>query len=153
MGLAATAHHKSIRESNGSGAFICRKLEPLFMAQQRPHFWFWSVRRLGISRLNSFLVFLFSAGMLSPPSDPFVTNAERETIILLSVLVAWGSVHTVSECTLLHAPPLHRWASLGIKLASLARAHTDHAAAIHDILAGKYIEAAVSLAHLRVTST
>lgn len=43
---------------------------------------------------------------------------------------------------------LHRWASLGIKLASLARAHTDHTAAVHDILAGKYIEAAVSLAHL-----
>jgi hypothetical protein len=43
---------------------------------------------------------------------------------------------------------LHRWASLGIKLASLARAYTDHAAAINDILAGKYIEAAVSLAHL-----
>ena len=39
---------------------------------------------------------------------------------------------------------LHRWASLGIKLASLARAHTDHTAAVHDILAGKYIEAAVS---------
>lgn len=44
---------------------------------------------------------------------------------------------------------LHRWASLGIKLASLARAHTDHTAAVHDILAGKYIEAAVSLVHLR----
>jgi len=43
---------------------------------------------------------------------------------------------------------LHRWASLGIKLASLARAHTDHTAAVHDILAGKYVEAAVSLAHL-----
>jgi hypothetical protein len=28
MGLAATGHHKSIRESNGSGALICRKLEP-----------------------------------------------------------------------------------------------------------------------------
>ena len=40
--------------------------------------------------------------MLSPPSDPFVTNAEREIIILLSVLVAWGFVHAVSECTLLH---------------------------------------------------
>jgi hypothetical protein len=39
---------------------------------------------------------------------------------------------------------LHRWASLGIKLASLARAHTDNTAAIHDILAGKYVEAAVS---------
>ena len=42
----------------------------------------------------------------------------------------------------------HRWASLGIKLASLARTHTDHTAAIHDILAGKYIEAAVSFSHL-----
>lgn len=45
-------------------------------------------------------------------------------------------------------PFLRRWASLGIKLASLARAHTDHTAAVHDILAGQYIEAAVSLAHL-----
>lgn len=51
-----------------------------------------------------FLRFLLSAGMLSPPSDPFVTNAEREIIILLSVLVAWGLVHAVlSGCTLLHA--------------------------------------------------
>jgi hypothetical protein len=82
------------------------------MAQQRLHFWFWSVRRLGISRLNVFLVFLLSAGMLSPPSDPFVTNAERETIILLSVLVAWGSVHTVSECTLLHVPPFAQMGEL-----------------------------------------
>src|SRR5882762_3667549 len=103
MGLAAAAHHKSIRESNGSGAFICRKLESFFMARQRLHFWFWSVRRLGISKLNIFLVFFLklSAGMLSPPSDPFVTNAERETIILLSVLVAWGLVPSVSGCTLL----------------------------------------------------
>jgi hypothetical protein len=45
---------------------------------------------------------------------------------------------------------LHRWASLGIKLASLTRAHTDHTAAVHDILAGKYIEAAVSLVHLHL---
>ncbi|KAN0123038.1 Protein of unknown function (DUF2422) domain containing protein [Russula decolorans] len=73
----------------------------------------------------AFLVLV--AGMLSPPSDPFVTNAEREAIIILSVLVAWG------------------WASLGIKLASLARAYTDHTAAINDILAGKYIEAAPSV--------
>lgn len=51
-----------------------------------------------------FSKFLLSAGMLSPPSDPFVTNAERETIILLLVLVAWGLVHAVlSECILLHA--------------------------------------------------
>jgi hypothetical protein len=42
---------------------------------------------------------------------------------------------------------LHRWASLGIKLASLARAHTNHGASIHEILAGNYIEAAVSLAY------
>ncbi len=41
-----------------------------------------------------------------------------------------------------------RWSSLGIKLASLARARTDHTAAVHDILAGKYIEAAVSSALL-----
>lgn len=74
------------------------------MAQQRLHFWFWSVRRLGIRKLNVYLVFLLPAGMLSPPSDPFMTNAERETIILLSVLVAWGLVHAVLECTLvLHA--------------------------------------------------
>ena len=31
--------------------------------------------------------------MLSPPGDPFVTNTEREIIILLCVLMAWGSVH------------------------------------------------------------
>lgn len=37
--------------------------------------------------------YLLSAGMLSPPSDPFVTNVEREIIILVSVLVAWGLVH------------------------------------------------------------
>jgi hypothetical protein len=49
---------------------------------------------------------------------------------------------------LLLAWPLHRWASLGIKLASLARTNTDHTAAIHEILAGNYIEAAVSLAEL-----
>ena len=36
--------------------------------------------------------FSLPAGMLSPPGDPFVTNTERETIILLSVLVAWGLV-------------------------------------------------------------
>jgi hypothetical protein len=41
-----------------------------------------------------------------------------------------------------------RWASLGIKLASLARTRTDRTAAVHDILAGKYIEAAVSSALL-----
>jgi hypothetical protein len=40
-----------------------------------------------------FLKHLLSAGMLSPPSDPFVTNVEREIIILVSVLVAWGLVH------------------------------------------------------------
>lgn len=82
------------------------------MAQQRLHFWFWSVRRLVISKLNVFLDFLFSAGMLSPPSDPFVTNAERETIILLSVLVAWGLVHAVSECTVLHALPFAQMGEL-----------------------------------------
>jgi hypothetical protein len=50
--------------------------------------------------------------MLSPPSDPFVTNAERETIILLSVLVAWGLVHAVTECTLLHALPFAQMGEL-----------------------------------------
>jgi hypothetical protein len=54
---------------------------------------------LTLSKLNVFLVFLFPAGMLSPPSDPFVTNAERETIILLSVLVAWGLVHVGMHLT------------------------------------------------------
>ena len=48
----------------------------------------------------SYYIFL-PAGMLSPPSDPFVTNVERETIILVSVLVAWGLVHAVSGSTLL----------------------------------------------------
>ena len=112
MGLAAAAHHKSIHESNGSGAFICRKLDPLFMTQQRLHFWFWSVRRHGINDLNVFFNLLLSAGMLSPPSDPFVTNVERETIILLSVLVAWGLVHTISEWTLLHAWPFAQMGEL-----------------------------------------
>jgi hypothetical protein len=32
-----------------------------------------------------------------------MTNAEREIIIILSVLVAWGLVRAVLECTLLHA--------------------------------------------------
>ena len=50
--------------------------------------------------------------MLSPPSDPFVTNVERETIILLSVLVAWGLVHAASECTLLHALPFGQMGEL-----------------------------------------
>lgn len=60
----------------------------------------------------------------------------------------------VSTCSTIGVHPtscvifLRRWASLGIKLASLARAHTDRTAAVHDILAGQYIEAAVSLAHL-----
>ncbi len=76
-----------------------------FMSQQRLRFWFWSVRRLRVIKWDVFLVFLLTAGMLSPPSDPFAINAERETIILLSVLVAWGSVHAVSECALLHAQP------------------------------------------------
>lgn len=39
---------------------------------------------------------------------------------------------------------LHRWASLGIKAASMVRANTDHTAAIHEILAGNYLEATVS---------
>ncbi|KAI9437333.1 hypothetical protein H4582DRAFT_2111932 [Lactarius indigo] len=67
----------------------------------------------------SFLILV--AGMLSPPGDPFVTNTEREIIILLCVLMAWG------------------WASLGIKLASLAPA------ALNEILSGTYIEAAPSV--------
>jgi hypothetical protein len=33
----------------GQVRLICRELELLFMAQQRLHFWFWSVRRLCIS--------------------------------------------------------------------------------------------------------
>ncbi|KAH9016429.1 hypothetical protein EDB83DRAFT_2439318 [Lactarius deliciosus] len=73
----------------------------------------------------SFLILV--AGMLSPPGDPFVTNTEREIIILLSVLMAWG------------------WASLGIKLASLARSHTVYTATLDDILSGKYIEATPSI--------
>lgn len=39
---------------------------------------------------------------------------------------------------------LFSWANLGIKLASLARTHTDRSATIQDILSGIYIEAAVS---------
>lgn len=39
-----------------------------------------------------FVDFSLSAGMLSPPGDPFVTNTEREIIVLLSVLMAWGLV-------------------------------------------------------------
>ncbi|KAH8977335.1 hypothetical protein EDB86DRAFT_3092495 [Lactarius hatsudake] len=73
----------------------------------------------------SFLILV--AGMLSPPGDPFVTSTEREIIILLSVLMAWG------------------WASLGIKLASLARSHTVYTATLDDILSGKYIEATPSI--------
>ena len=33
---------------------------------------------------------------------------------------------------------------MGIKLASLARTHIDHAASVNEILSGKYIEAVVS---------
>ena len=50
--------------------------------------------------------------MLSPPSDPFVINAERETIILTSVLVSWGLVHAVSGRTLLHALPFAQMGEL-----------------------------------------
>lgn len=85
--------------------------------------------------------------MLSPPSDPFVTNVEREIIILVSVLVAWGLVHGLYPTgSYFMLSVFHRWASLGIKVASMARANTDHSAAIHEILAGNYIEAAVSSA-------
>jgi hypothetical protein len=41
---------------------------------------------------RAFAQFSLSAGMLSPPGDPFVTNTEREIIIIFSVLVAWGLV-------------------------------------------------------------
>jgi hypothetical protein len=41
-------------------------------------------------------------------------------------------------------PHSHRWACLGIKLASLARSHTVYTATLDEILSGKYIEAAVS---------
>jgi hypothetical protein len=40
---------------------------------------------------------------------------------------------------------IYRWASLGIKLSSLARTYTDHAASISEVLSGKYIEAVVSV--------
>jgi hypothetical protein len=54
---------------------------------------------------------------------------------------------------LFHTLLAHRWASLGIKLASVARRHTDLTATINEILSGKYIEAAVSLIYLpRVSS-
>ncbi len=84
--------------------------------------------------------------MLSPPGDPFVTNTEREIIILLCVLIAWGSVHKHIGCSRLRNQALlsHRWASLGIKLASLARSHTVYTATLNEIFSGKYIEAAVS---------
>jgi hypothetical protein len=58
------------------------------------------------------------------------------------------STRAVSEAFYFMRSLLYRWASLGIKLASLARAHTDHTAAIHEILAGNYIEAAVRSAYL-----
>jgi hypothetical protein len=98
-----------------------------------------------------------SAGMLSPPGDPFVTNTERELIVLLSVLVAWGLVRDrigMHTCSVRYRSITfnltHRWASLGIKLSSLARTHTDYTASISEVLSGKYIEAAVSImAHLR----
>jgi hypothetical protein len=87
--------------------------------------------------------------MLSPPSDPFVTNVEREIIILVSVLVAWGLVHGLyRNGSYFMRSLLHRWASLGIKAASLVRANTDHIASIHEILAGNYLEAAVSSNYL-----
>jgi hypothetical protein len=54
----------------------------------------------------------------------------------------------VSDASFFMRSLLHRWASLGVKVSSLARTHTDHAAAIHEILAGNYIEAAVSSAYL-----
>ncbi len=38
-----------------------------------------------------------------------------------------------------------RWASLGIKLSSLARTYTDHGASISEVLSGKYIEAVVGV--------
>jgi len=49
-----------------------------------------------------FVEFSLSAGMLSPPGDPFVTNTEREIIILFSVLVAWGLVR---DRIGMHTPP------------------------------------------------
>ncbi|KAI0271253.1 hypothetical protein BC834DRAFT_432593 [Gloeopeniophorella convolvens] len=81
-----------------------------------------SLRAMGQA---SFLVLI--ASMLSPPSDPFAANTEREIIILVFVLMAWG------------------WQCLGIKLASLARTHTDHNASINDIFSGKFVEAGPSV--------
>ncbi|KAF4607640.1 hypothetical protein EYR38_001713 [Pleurotus pulmonarius] len=70
----------------------------------------------------SFLILI--ASFLSPPSDPFMSVLEREAIILVFVLIGWG------------------WASLGIKLADLARHTKDPAASLQDIFSGQYVEAA-----------
>ncbi|KAF7419671.1 hypothetical protein PC9H_002263 [Pleurotus ostreatus] len=70
----------------------------------------------------SFLILI--ASFLSPPSDPFMSVLEREAIILVFVLIGWG------------------WASLGIKLADLARHTKDPAASLQDIFSGRYVEAA-----------
>ncbi|KAF4566043.1 hypothetical protein EYR36_011457 [Pleurotus pulmonarius] len=70
----------------------------------------------------SFLILI--ASFLSPPSDPFMSVLEREAIILVFVLIGWG------------------WASLGIKLADLARHTKDSAASLQDIFSGQYVEAA-----------
>ncbi|KAF9499221.1 hypothetical protein BDN71DRAFT_1384411 [Pleurotus eryngii] len=70
----------------------------------------------------SFLILI--ASFLSPPSDPFMSVLEREAFILVFVLIGWG------------------WASLGIKLADLARHTKDPAASLQDIFSGRYVEAA-----------
>ncbi|KAI0060820.1 hypothetical protein BV25DRAFT_1871013 [Artomyces pyxidatus] len=67
-----------------------------------------------------FLVIIVS--MLSPPSDPFTANLERELMIVLFATTAWA------------------WSCLGIKLASLARTTIVTDATLTDIFAGNYVE-------------
>ncbi|PAV21583.1 hypothetical protein PNOK_0154000 [Pyrrhoderma noxium] len=69
----------------------------------------------------SFLIIV--AGMLSPPSEPFIAVLERELAILFFASISFA------------------WSSLGIFLASLARSTTDLSANEIDIFMGKYIEA------------
>lgn len=67
------------------------------------------------------------AAFLSPPSDPFIANLERELVLLLFVSMAYA------------------WSCLGIKLASLARTNFVPNASIKSIFSGQYIEAAPSV--------
>jgi hypothetical protein len=123
------------------------KLELLFMAQQRLHFWFWSVRRLDPKQVECFLS-LFISSWYAIASQRPLRDQRRKRNHHTPICSCSVGVSTCRNAPYFMRRLLHRWASLGIKFASLSRTHIDHTAAVHDILAGKYIEAAVSLAYL-----